>query len=185
MSVTPSAEGIIIAKQSLCYFRKKNQDCHRTLQLHHSFSLLCLGISANWDWAGRCGCGLQQEMLLRVSKNQEVGLPGAWKGEQWEGSCRCPKERSKHTQESLKGHFPSFPYHFQEKKARRKNTQEASPEENSPEWSALPSQGDPSQALLKTGEGFFWAGISQTHSSTFSEFTSSTAPLQNKAVARI
>lgn len=69
LSVTPMAEGIIIAKHSLCYFGKKNQDCHGTLQLHHSSALLCLGISANWGWVGQCGCALHQAMLLRVSKN--------------------------------------------------------------------------------------------------------------------
>lgn len=90
LSVTPIAEGIVIAKHSLCYFGKKNQDCHRTLQLHHSSSLLCLGISANWGWVGKCGCGLHQAMLPGVSKNWDVGSLGAWKGKQWERSCRCP-----------------------------------------------------------------------------------------------
>lgn len=120
LSVNPIAEGIIIAKHSLCCFGKKNQDCHRTLQLHLSSSRLCLGISANWGWAGHCGCGLHQEMLLRVSKNQDIGSPGAWKGEQWEGSSTCPKERSKHKDQSLKGYFLPFPYHFQGKKKGHK-----------------------------------------------------------------
>lgn len=51
--------------------------------------------------------------------------------------------------------------------------------------SALPSQGDPFRALLGTHEGLFGAGIPQTHSYTFSEFTPSTAPLQSKILARI
>lgn len=121
LSVTPIAEGIIIAKHSLCYLGKKTQDCHRTLQLHHSSSLLCLGISADWGWVGQCEYDLHQEMLLRVSKNWEVWSPAAWKEGQWERSCRYPKERSKHTdsmwrEESLKEYFPLFPYYFQEKK---------------------------------------------------------------------
>lgn len=83
--------GIIIAKHCLRYFGKKKQDFHRTLQLHGSSSLLCLGISANWGWVGQCECGLHQAMLLRVSKNQDTGSPGAWKGKQWYRSCRSPK----------------------------------------------------------------------------------------------
>lgn len=125
LSDTPIAERIIIAKHGLCYFGKKKQDFHRTLQLHCSSSLLYLGISANLGWVGQCGCVLHQEMLLRVSKNRDVGSPGAWKGKQGGGSCRSPKVRSKHTDsmwraESLKGYFPPFPYYFQATKCHEK-----------------------------------------------------------------